>query len=39
MYALDEEVVCRRLAAGNLPWNWNVGLAAPVLPPGPKACE
>ncbi|HEY7807519.1 MAG TPA: carboxylesterase family protein [Croceibacterium sp.] len=32
MYRLFEEVMCRRRAAGNLAWNWNTGLAAPVLP-------
>ncbi|MGN6376743.1 MAG: carboxylesterase/lipase family protein [Sphingomonas sp.] len=30
-YALNEEVVRRRLSAGNLAWNWNVGIAAPPL--------
>ena len=33
MYALNEEVVCRRNAQGNLPWHWNVGLVSPPLPP------
>ena len=32
MFDLNEAVVCRRHAAGNLAWNWNVGLASPVLP-------
>jgi para-nitrobenzyl esterase len=32
MYALNEAVVCRRHAAGDQAWNWNVGLWAPVLP-------
>jgi para-nitrobenzyl esterase len=32
MYTLNEEVMCRRHAAGNLAWNWNVGLASPPLP-------
>jgi para-nitrobenzyl esterase len=32
MYALQEEVVCRRRADGNLPWNWNVGIISPPLP-------
>ena len=32
MYRLNEEVMCRRHAAGNLAWNWNVGLASPPLP-------
>jgi para-nitrobenzyl esterase len=32
MYALHEQAVCRRKAA-NLPWNWNVGMISPRLPP------
>jgi len=32
MYALHEEAVCRRRAEGDLPWNWNTGLASPTLP-------
>ena len=39
MYRLNEEVVCRRMAAGNLPWNWNVGLASPNLPPKSARCR
>ena len=39
MYPLYEEVMCRRRAAGNLAWNWNAGLAAPVLPPKVAGCE
>ncbi|MBW4053228.1 MAG: carboxylesterase family protein [Proteobacteria bacterium] len=39
MYRLNEEVVCRRVAAGNLPWNWNVGLGAPNLPPKTARCQ
>jgi para-nitrobenzyl esterase len=39
MYRLNEEVVCRRVAAGNLPWNWNVGLASPMLPPEAARCR
>jgi len=31
MYALHEEAVCRRKAAGGTAWNWNTGLASPVL--------
>ena len=31
MYLLHEEMVRRRRAAGTVPWNWNVGLAAPVI--------
>ena len=33
MFELNEEVVCRRNAAGSVGWNWNVGLASPPLPP------
>lgn len=33
-YKLTDEVVCRRLASGDQPWGWNVGVAAPPqLPP------
>jgi para-nitrobenzyl esterase len=32
MYALHEEAVCRRRAAG-LAWNWNTGIASPELKP------
>ena len=39
MYRLDEEVVCRRMAAGNQPWNWNVGLWSPKLPPMAQQCK
>jgi para-nitrobenzyl esterase len=38
MYELHEEVVCRRRAAGNLPWNWNTGIIAPPLPDATTAC-
>jgi para-nitrobenzyl esterase len=31
MYALHEEAMCRRKAAGGIAWNWNTGLASPVL--------
>jgi para-nitrobenzyl esterase len=34
MYALQEATVCRRRAAGNLPWNWNTGILSPVLAKG-----
>jgi para-nitrobenzyl esterase len=34
MYALHEEAVCRRRANGEMPWNWNAGLASPKLPQG-----
>jgi para-nitrobenzyl esterase len=38
MYPFVEEVVCRRRAAGDQPWNWNVGLASPPLPPAAPGC-
>lgn len=34
MYGLHEAAVCRRRAAGNLPWNWNTGILSPVLTKG-----
>jgi para-nitrobenzyl esterase len=39
MFALNEAVMCRRRAAGNVGWNWNVGLAAPPLSPPAAGCE
>lgn len=30
MFALNDEVIGRRRAAGGTPWNWNVGVAAPL---------
>jgi len=33
VFELNEAVVCRRHAAGNVAWNWNVSLASPDLPP------
>lgn len=38
MYELVNEVVCRRKANGTQAWNWNVGIAAPPLPPRTDAC-
>jgi para-nitrobenzyl esterase len=38
MYQLNEEVMCRRKAAGTVAWNWNVGLASPPMPPPVAAC-
>lgn len=35
MYELHETVVGRRRAQGDLPWNWNVGVVSPPLPPAP----
>jgi para-nitrobenzyl esterase len=38
MYALHEEVVCRRRADGRVAWNWNVGLRSPPLPAPAAGC-
>lgn len=38
-YALHDQVFCRRRAAGNLPWNWNVGVIAPPLPAAAEDCK
>lgn len=39
MYELNEQVVCRRRANGTLPWNWNVGIISPPLPPRVEPCR
>jgi para-nitrobenzyl esterase len=39
MFELNEAVVCRRRAAGGIPWNWNVGLVSPPLPPTAASCR
>jgi para-nitrobenzyl esterase len=39
MFELHEQVMCRRRASGSLPWNWNVGLVAPPLPPRTESCQ
>lgn len=39
VYHLHEEVVCRRRASGDLPWNWNVGVVSPPLPPQTPDCQ
>jgi para-nitrobenzyl esterase len=31
-FTFHDDVVRRRMAAGDIPWNWNVGIAAPPLP-------
>ncbi len=31
MFALHEQAMCRRRANGGQPWNWNTGLASPIL--------
>jgi para-nitrobenzyl esterase len=38
MFELHETVVCRRRAAGRIPWNWNFGLLSPPLPPAVPTC-
>lgn len=38
MFELHEAVVCRRRAAGRIPWNWNFGLLSPPLPPATPPC-
>ncbi|WP_245804675.1 carboxylesterase/lipase family protein [Erythrobacter tepidarius] len=37
-YDLHEETVCRRRAAGDQQWNWNVGVISPPLPPKAPQC-
>lgn len=39
MYELREEVICRRRAAGGIPWNWNGGIVSPPLPPKAPQCR
>ncbi|PXA92441.1 carboxylesterase [Nostoc sp. 3335mG] len=39
VYALHEASMCRRRAAGTLAWNWNTGIAAPVLPARTADCR
>ncbi len=38
MYALHEQVMCRRRADGGQSWNWRTGSAAPVLPARANGC-
>jgi para-nitrobenzyl esterase len=38
MYEFNEQVVCRRRAAG-IAWNWNVGLLSPKMPPAVPGCK
>lgn len=38
MYALHEQVMCRRRAEGSQSWNWRTGNSAPVLPPASARC-
>jgi para-nitrobenzyl esterase len=39
MYELNEQVVCRRRASGDIAWNWNAGLAAPKYPGAELSCK
>jgi para-nitrobenzyl esterase len=39
MYEFNEEVVCRRQASGDMPWNWNVGIVSPKLPDPMARCK
>jgi para-nitrobenzyl esterase len=39
MYELNEAVVCRRRAQGDLSWNWNVGVVSPPLPAPVSQCR
>lgn len=39
MFELHEAVVCRRRAAGGLPWVFNFGVASPPLPTQAEACR
>ncbi|GAA0650351.1 carboxylesterase/lipase family protein [Brevundimonas lenta] len=39
MYALHERAMCRRKADGTMAWNWNAGLASPVLPAAAPGCD
>jgi para-nitrobenzyl esterase len=39
MYELNEQVMCRRRAAGGIPWTWNVGIVSPPLPAGGPGCR
>ena len=39
MYELVERVVCRRRAAGHIPWHWNVGVVSPPLPAEVPQCR
>ena len=39
MYELNEEVVCRRRASGDIPWGWNVGIISPKMPSPTEQCK
>lgn len=38
MYALHEQVMCRRRAEGSQSWTWRTGSSAPVLPAATSGC-
>lgn len=38
-FALHESIICRRRAAGDVQWNWNVGIISPPLPPEAASCK
>ncbi|WP_300395867.1 carboxylesterase family protein [Henriciella sp.] len=38
-FAMHESIICRRRAAGDVQWNWNVGIISPPLPPETASCE
>ena len=39
MFELHEETMCRRRAEGTQAWNWNTGIASPVLPAETESCK
>lgn len=39
MFALHERTMCRRRARGDQAWNWNTGLASPVLAGATTGCD
>lgn len=38
-FELQDRIVCRRLAAGNVSWHWNVGIASPENPGPTSQCK
>ncbi len=38
-FVLNETIICRKRADGNLQWNWNVGIISPPLPPEGPSCN
>ena len=39
MFELHEQTMCRRRSTGTIGWNWNTGLASPVMPPATTGCQ